>query len=189
MWQHRYESQAGAWVRQNSKPVDRLFVWGQGDRQTGMYLDADRRPASRFISPFPLTGHVFGGYPREWGNNYEDTHVLPGAWDTLALDFALHPPRFIIDAEATRPDSRYPIARYPALAELLARNYRPVRRTPDGIIYQRIGAGDLAALGDTNRMTWLTPASDSTSTRPPCKPAIHCTIARPSPRSRSSSPK
>ena len=122
---------------EHSDPADRLYVWGQGGRKTSMYLDADRRPASRFIAPFPLTGHVFGGYPAQWGDRYEDQHALPGAWDSLQLDFAAHPPRFVIDAEATTPGTRYPLQRYPFLAQLVATRYHQVAVTPDGIIYER----------------------------------------------------
>jgi 4-amino-4-deoxy-L-arabinose transferase-like glycosyltransferase len=139
LWHQRQDSAAGAWVRQHSGPTDRLYVWGQGDRKTGMYLDADRRPASRFIALFPLTGHVFGGYPREWGDAYEDRLVMPGAWDSLRADFAAHPPRFVIDAEATTPGTRYPVERYPYLDQLLAEKYREVAVAVDGIVYERVG--------------------------------------------------
>jgi len=137
LWRNRRETAAGVWVREHSKPLDRLFVWGQGDRKLGMFLDADRRPASRFIAPFPLTGHVFGGYPAEWGYAYEDRNQMSGAWDTLRLDFAAHPPRFIIDAEAVEHRTRYPIARYPFLAQLVVTSYRVAARTPDGVVYER----------------------------------------------------
>jgi hypothetical protein len=134
--QHRRPSAAAVWVKTHSATSDRLYVWGQGDAQTGMYLDADRRPASRFISPFPLTGHIFGGYPADWGPTYEDQHALPGAWDTLAVDFGRHGPRFVIDAEARNPGTRYPVPRYPALDQLLTQKYHEVAALPDGIVYQ-----------------------------------------------------
>jgi 4-amino-4-deoxy-L-arabinose transferase-like glycosyltransferase len=141
---HRAESASGSWVRAHSQPADRLFVWGQGDRQTGMYLDADRRPAARYIFSSPLTGHVFGGYPTAWGQRYENSRVVPGAWDTLSKDFDAHPPRYIIDAEAVRPESRYPISRYPILREYLTRNYRWAVTTADGVVYQRQAEGERA---------------------------------------------
>jgi len=134
---NRRDTEAGAWVRAHSGPDDRLFVWGQAGRFYGMYLDADRRPASRFIASFPLTGHIFGSYPAEWGTAYEDQHVVPGAWDTLQQDFSKHPPRYIIDAEAALPRTRYPVSRYPVFSALLQREYRPVATTADGVIYER----------------------------------------------------
>jgi hypothetical protein len=42
----------------HSDPADRIFVWGQTPE---IYLDAQRRPACRYITTFPLTGYVFGG--------------------------------------------------------------------------------------------------------------------------------
>jgi hypothetical protein len=140
---NRRDTEAGLWVRANSEPGDRLYVWGQGDRKTGMYLDADRRPASRFIAPFPLTGHMFGGYPREWGPEYEERHVMPGAWDTLRLDFAKHPPRYIIDAEGAT-HTRYPVSKYPVLSELILKDYRRVAETADGVVYEKWQDGRMA---------------------------------------------
>jgi hypothetical protein len=124
--------------------VARIYVWGQGDRQTGFYLDAERRPATRYIAPFPLTGHVFGSYPSAWGRDYEDTRIVPGAWDTLFTDFAAHPPRFIIDAEAARTASRYPIRRYPRLSAYLSQYFRLVHSEADGLVYQRITSDSAA---------------------------------------------
>jgi 4-amino-4-deoxy-L-arabinose transferase-like glycosyltransferase len=132
-----HESSAGLWVRSHSSPEDRLFVWGQANRKTGMYLVADRRPASRFIATFPLTGEVFGGYPASWGPEYEARRVLPGAWDTLRIDFAAHPPAYIIDAESQQRGSTHPISRYPELEAMVEHDFRLVARTSDGVIYQR----------------------------------------------------
>lgn len=137
-WQQRKVSPAAAWLAEHSSPADRIFVWGQGGTKTGIYLQADRRPAGRFVSIFPLTGHVFGGYPAAWGPQYEDRHILPGAWDSLAQDFAAHPPRFFVDAEESDPRSRYPTLRYPWLDRLLRESYQPVVRVDDAIIYQRL---------------------------------------------------
>jgi 4-amino-4-deoxy-L-arabinose transferase-like glycosyltransferase len=137
-WLHRRDTVAGRWVREHAAPEDRLFVWGQGDRVVGIFLDADRRPASRFIATFPLTGHVFGGYPPAWGRAYEDRNQMSGAWDTLRLDFAAHPPRFIVDASVVGSGVRYPLERYPILSQLVATSYRPAARTPDGIVYERL---------------------------------------------------
>ncbi len=135
---------APLWVRENSDPADRIYVWGQGDRQTGFYLDAERRPATRYIAPFPLTGHVFGGYPAAWGREYEDARMVPGAWDNLFVDFDSHPPQYIIDAEAVRPASRYSIRRYPRLWAYLDREFRLVRSEVDGLVYQRISSDSAA---------------------------------------------
>jgi 4-amino-4-deoxy-L-arabinose transferase-like glycosyltransferase len=136
---HREDTDVGRWVREHSAAGDRLFVWGQGDRQVGVYLDARRQPASRYIAIFPLTGHVFGGYPESWGAGYEDTRVLPGAWDNLRADFERHPPRFIIDGEVADPESHYPVSRYPQLSSYLTKWYREAYRGRDGVVYVRDG--------------------------------------------------
>ncbi len=125
------------YVREHSNADDRIFVWGQGTRQTGMYLDARRRPATRYIASFPLTGHIFGS-PVSWDPDYDTSdRIVPGAWDNLRQDFGRHAPRYIIDTDAVRPRPMYPIAKYPVLRDYLATEYREVFRAADGIVYER----------------------------------------------------
>jgi 4-amino-4-deoxy-L-arabinose transferase-like glycosyltransferase len=132
---HSALSTAASYVREHSDATDRIFVWGQGTRHTGMYLDSDRLPASRFIASFPLTGHIFGlGDPGEAAA----LRVPPQRWQELRDDFARHPPRYIIDTDGMGGPPRYPIARYPVLQEYLAASYREVHRAPDGIVYGRL---------------------------------------------------
>lgn len=127
----RQPSEAGKYLAEHSAPNDRIFVWGQAAR---IYLDAQRRPASRYVEAAPLTGHVFGGVlpgvdTRKW--------VVPGAWDNLAADFAKHPPAFIVDVQS---DVRqpHPVQDFPVLAKLLAEQFRPLAQTAEGVVYQRI---------------------------------------------------
>lgn len=128
-------SLAATYVRDHSAASDRIFVWGQGTRQTGMYLDADRLPATRFIASFPLTGHIFGlGGP----GSLNALRVPPERWQDLLDDFARHPPRFIIDTDGAGRPPRYPIARYPVLHGYLAAAYHVVYRAPDGVVYERL---------------------------------------------------
>lgn len=128
-------SVAAIYVRDHSAASDRIFVWGQGTQQTGMYLDADRLSATRFIATFPLTGHIFGlGNP---GILYAP-RVPPGRWQDLLADFARHPPRFIIDTDGVGRPARYPIAHYPVLHAYLKAGYEEAYRAPDGIVYQRL---------------------------------------------------
>src|SRR5213595_1392790 len=51
----RVPSETGRYLSTHSSPDDRIFVWGQTPE---IYLDAYRRPASRYITTFPLTGYV-----------------------------------------------------------------------------------------------------------------------------------
>jgi 4-amino-4-deoxy-L-arabinose transferase-like glycosyltransferase len=132
---HREPGASAVYVRAHSAATDRLFVWGQGDRFTGLYLDAERRPATRYIASYPLTGHIFG----VWDPSFDTSdRIVPGAWDSLRADFARHPPRYIIDTDGILQRPAYPIARYPYLRDYIAQNYRQVYRASDGIVFERI---------------------------------------------------
>jgi hypothetical protein len=113
----------------HSTPADRIFVWGHVPR---IYLDARRRPASRYITTFPLTGYVFGGpLPGVDTRN----RIVPGAWTTLEQDFRKHPPIYIVDVQS-HPGAQYPVLDFPILARLLAEQYRQVAQTDEGVIYR-----------------------------------------------------
>jgi 4-amino-4-deoxy-L-arabinose transferase-like glycosyltransferase len=128
--------EAGRWVREHSNADDRMFVWGQGIHQTAQYLEAQRRPASRYIASFPLTGYIFGVLDPSLDTTYR---ILPGSWENLKADFARHPPRFIIDSHVLQPPPRmYLMEQYPYLRQLVSENYREVYRAPDGVIYERL---------------------------------------------------
>ena len=121
---------AAGFVRAASHDRDRMFVWGQA---TEMYVAADRLPASRYIATFPLTGYIFGGATDGVST---DARIVPGAWANLAHDFAAHPPRFIIDAQAATGDA-YPLHRFRLMAAFVARHYRRRAVLGDGIVYER----------------------------------------------------
>src|SRR4029077_8646047 len=87
----RVPSETGRYLFTHSDPADRIFVWGQSPE---IYLDAERRPACRYITTFPLTGKVFGGPVPGFDTR---GRILPGAWNILERDFARHPPTYIID--------------------------------------------------------------------------------------------
>ena len=96
-----------------------------------IYLDAHRRPASRFVVTFPLTGYIFGGLTgvdtRAW--------IVPGAWDKLEQDFKKHPPVYIVEVQVPEKNAQYPALNFPYLANLLAEKYRPMTQTAEGMIY------------------------------------------------------
>ncbi len=122
-------SEAARYLRQHSAPGDRIFVWGQSPR---VYLDARRRPSSRYITTFPLTGYVFG--PRLPDPDRRD-RIVPGAWANLENDLDARPPEYIVDTEVgARAES--PAARFPIVAALLDQYYRPVLRTDGAVIYR-----------------------------------------------------
>jgi Dolichyl-phosphate-mannose-protein mannosyltransferase len=124
----REPSEAGRYLREHSAPDDRIFVWGD---EAKIYLDAQRRPASRYVMTFPLTGRI-------WGADLKlDTRsrIQPGSWNTLEQDFRRHPPAFIVDTESY-PDAHYPVADFPILAKWIAEDYQPVFRTAEAVIYR-----------------------------------------------------
>ena len=123
-------SETGKYLLEHSAPDDRIFVWGQS---SNVYLEAQRRPACRYITTFPLTGYIFGA--RVPGLDTRK-RILPGAWSILEQDFAKHPPIYIVESWADR-DKDYPMANFPILANLVATKYRPVARTVDSLIYRR----------------------------------------------------
>jgi hypothetical protein len=126
----RVPSETGRYLSTHSSPDDRIFVWGQTPE---IYLDAHRRPASRYITTFPLTGYVFGGPIPGFDTR---SRILPGAWTTLEQDFTRHPPTYIVDIEPDPKTAHYPVKDFPILAKLLAERYEPVAHTAEGVIYK-----------------------------------------------------
>jgi len=126
----RAPSEAGQYLLTHSDPANRIFVWGQ---RPDIYLDAQRRPACRYITTFPLTGYIFGGPIPGFDTR---SRILPGAWSTLEQDFARHPPTYIVDVQPDRKSAHYPVKDFPILAKLLAERYEPVAYTAEGVIYR-----------------------------------------------------
>jgi len=122
-------SEAGQYLSRHAASNDRIFVWGQTSK---IYLDAHRRPASRYIETFPLTGYVFGGPIPGFDTR---SRILPGAWATLVQDFARHPPAYIVDVQDPTK-AQYPVKDFPILAKLIAEKYQPVAHTAEGVIYR-----------------------------------------------------
>jgi len=125
------DTEAGRYLRTHAAPGDRIFVWGQSPR---IYLDAQRLPASRFITSFALTGYIFGpGVP-----GVDTRHrIVPGAWDQFADDMAARPAAFIVEVRSHRA-VHYPIEQFPMLSRLLAEHYRAVAHVAEGVIYRRM---------------------------------------------------
>lgn len=123
-------STTGRYLLEHSDPNDRIFVWGQEAR---IYLDAQRRPACRYIMTFPLTGYIFGG---DLTGVDTRNRIVPGAWDNLQRDFENHPPVYIVDVRAGAKNAQYPVRNFPILARLLAEKYQQVTQTDQGVIYR-----------------------------------------------------
>lgn len=131
----RHFTKTGRYLAAHHRPNERLFVWGQNPE---IYLEAQMRPASRYITSFALTGYIFGGpIPGV------DTRpfIRPGAWHNLQRDFAQHPPTYIVDMRCDAegvPIVEYPIADFPILRRMIDENYALAARTAESIIYRRI---------------------------------------------------
>jgi dolichyl-phosphate-mannose-protein mannosyltransferase len=136
--QYRGPLESAVYVRDHSTETDRIFMWGQGTAQTGFYLDAQRRPATRYIASFPLNGMIFGLRDPDYDTR---DHIVPGAWENLKSDFERHPPKFIIDCHELRDGRLHRIRDYPYLKSLLDSQFHEVFRAPDGIVYERRSAG------------------------------------------------
>src|SRR5262249_52173967 len=110
-------------------PDDRIFVWGQAP---GIYLDAERRAASRYITSFALTGYIFG--PPLPGVDTRQ-RIIPGAWPHLVEDLAVHPAAYLVDVQSD-PSVHYPVEKFPTLAHLLTERYQLAARTAEGVVYR-----------------------------------------------------
>jgi len=126
----RNPSEAGRYLRAHSTPDERIFIWGHAP---AIYLDAQRRPACRYVLTFPLTGYLFGGPLAGFDTR---SRILPSAWPNLLTDFRNHPPAFIVDAQSG-PGALDPVRDFPILEELLAQQYQRVAQTSEGVIYRR----------------------------------------------------
>jgi 4-amino-4-deoxy-L-arabinose transferase-like glycosyltransferase len=126
----REATETARYINAHSSPNDRIFVWGPEASQ--FYLQAQRRPASRYVLTFPLTGLIFGG---ELPGFDTRDRIVPGSWDALDDDFRKHPPVYIIDLESG-PDAQYPANRFPVLTKWLEQRYELVTRTGQGVVYR-----------------------------------------------------
>jgi len=124
----RRSSEMARYLIDHSSPNERIFVWGQ---KAGVYVQAQRRPACRYITTVPLTGYIFGG---EFPGLDTSDRILPGAWAALEQDFVKHPPTYIIDVQA-EPDAQYPTRNFPILARLLTEHYQLVAQNHEGLVY------------------------------------------------------
>ena len=127
----RQTTETGRYLRAYSAAADKIFLWGQLPK---IYLEAQRRPASRYILTFPLTGQVFGAPLPEIDTR---SRSAPGTWDNLQQDFAKHPPAYIVDLRFHKKNAQYPVRDFPILARILDEHYEEVAQTAEGVIYRR----------------------------------------------------
>ncbi|MEL6134301.1 MAG: glycosyltransferase family 39 protein, partial [Bacteroidota bacterium] len=119
-WPQTYQiSPLAAYLNTHSQEDDRLFIWGMYPE---LYVEADRKPASRFIYCNMISGMI------PW-ENLDGRRALqgqyPGAVDSLLKDLEQHPPLWIVD---TTPDStfayhHFPLSKHPRLYEWVHTHY------------------------------------------------------------------
>ncbi|HEX9099460.1 MAG TPA: glycosyltransferase family 39 protein [Candidatus Dormibacteraeota bacterium] len=122
-------AQVAAYIKANSRPADRIFVWGDSPN---LYVESDRLMASRF--PGFLRGFARGSAlpPNNW-----DT--APEVWPELQADLERNPPALIVDTAAAgwSDFAMYPMSNYPVLQDLVTTNYH-LAAVVDGVaIYTR----------------------------------------------------
>lgn len=120
------------YLKQRAGPNDRILVWGHVPE---IYWASGKRPATRFLT----SGFLSGWEPGRPGNELNPEDATPGAWELFFDDFAVHPPTYILDTaySGIRGAKYYTIARFPALARVVYRDYEYVE-TVDGIaVYKR----------------------------------------------------
>ena len=127
------DTEAGRYLLFHHLPNERLFVWG---RVPQIFLEAQMRPASRYLGNALLTGWIFGGpIP---GLDTRD-RVGPDVWENLQKDFARHPPDYIVEIQRRWGNYNldYTISDFPDLNKWVQENYLPLAETAEGLIYKR----------------------------------------------------
>ena len=105
--------EASQYVRERTRPDDRIFVWGWFP---ALYVGADRCPSTRFVYTHVLAGAQGAGGERN--------HNVPEGWDMLMHDLEAAPPAYILDTSTGDYNFAYPPERYQRLWDFMAPQYR-----------------------------------------------------------------
>lgn len=132
------EKVVGEWIRKNTTPADRIFVWGFYPE---VNYHARRFNSSRFPSANFLTGLI------PWTNLDPDRDtsyaVVPGAWDQFWEDMERRPPAVFVDTVINRGYAKYPLAQRARLWAYLQAHYLEIESDavrPRGFrLYRRVG--------------------------------------------------
>ncbi len=110
-----------------SRPGQPILVWGMNPQ---VYWDADRPPATRFLTAGFLTGFA-GGRP---ASRVGERYAVPGSWAAFQADLTARPPAVIVDDSA---GAAYRPERVPSLARYLAGRYRVAAVVGGAVVYTR----------------------------------------------------
>lgn len=141
-WNRFYPSQckaAGERLRLLTTPTESIFVWG---KEQTIYYFARRRMATRFCKMTYQVGLIEGATKMPPARDTSEW-AWPESWDLMFEDLAADPPAFVVDASAMDAFAwgRYPVSKYPRLAEWLAANYERFDEQGELVIYRQRIAG------------------------------------------------
>jgi len=156
----------GEYVRKNSNPEDRIFIWGFWPRA---YYFSKRRPASRFLYCDFLTGSTsmtdgmnydpinpqegpsvfkrvlmdLDGEPGPLRDYDTSQYIVPKAWPLFFLDLEKNKPLFFIDTSTANilRFGKYPLKEFPQLMTYIERNYQWVKKIEGVDVYRRTTNG------------------------------------------------
>jgi len=116
-----YVTETAFRLRANTTANESLFVWGN---QPQIYLLAQRRMATRFADCNPQVGliQMENSFPLDQDRL---AWVWPDSFEQMMADLRADPPTYVVDAsqDMSFAMGRYPIGKFPALAEWLEANY------------------------------------------------------------------
>jgi hypothetical protein len=118
-------SHMAAVVRSLAGPDDSVCIWGN---LPVLYFEAERPLGCRFVFANYLTGMSPATATQYDPDADASANIVPEAWDMLEADFAARRPRLVLDASYgdVANYGKFPPAKFPRLAAMLARDYRPV---------------------------------------------------------------
>jgi hypothetical protein len=135
--ERRPYDQIAAYVHDHTRDDERVFVWGYYPL---IYVAADRLAASRFVGCHYVTGYAAIGLAQDLPPELEDRLGVPDAIPTLLRDLEHHRPALVIDTQPADLHHwrRYPLSRYPELANYVATHYRAETTVQNAVIYRRL---------------------------------------------------
>lgn len=117
----------GQYIRDHTQPSDRILMWGNA---AAIYLHAERRPASRYISLFPLLPQWRNVPYRD--NFLKDLAAPPAAYFIVIKNVQRSP-----DGCGVPMDEAGALASFPAVGEILATQYTLEKETDTYLLHRR----------------------------------------------------
>jgi uncharacterized protein (TIGR03382 family) len=124
------------YVHDHTGETERVFVWGYFPL---IYVAADRLSATRHVGCHYLTGYAAIGLGRDLPPEIEDRLGVPNGFTSLLADLETYRPPLIVDTAPANLHHwrRYPLSRYPILADYISAHYAPEATVQSAVIYRR----------------------------------------------------